>query len=307
MKTNKLALSIFAATAMAASSAALATDMYIDLGSNVYDDTVILPNLSQLTGVAFDADTTTSTFTEFGFSQLLATSVYDATMGPIGIGTTFYDTNKTSDFADLGITPSISGIALDGSTNVTLTQPTVGQVDVDNLSPLTDTDDVEGFGNTWKLTTEYFLDGIITAFGPQYTSGTFTINFESLISPATFVALAGTLSGSAIAGPNLDLMFDITAAADDFLFVKAPGSGFVDVHDILANGGSPSIKLDTNVNPPFPQDQQLLAITDVNGNDVAVRQTTLDGTFIVDVPEPSSIAIFGAGLLALAGLRRKAK
>lgn len=302
MKTNKLALSIFAVTAMAVSSSALATDMYIDLGSNAYGS--VLPLASN------DADSTTDVFTEFGFSQLLATSVYDASMGPIGIGTTFYDTNKTSDFVNLGITPTLSGTALDGITTVNLTQPSAGQVDVDNLSPLPANSDVEGFGFTWKLTTEYFLDGIITAAGPQYTSGTFTITFESLLAVPLgpdFVALEGTLTGSSIAGPNLDLMFDITSAADDFLFVKAPGSGFVDVHDILANGGQPSIKLDTNVNPPFPQSDQLLAITDANGNDVAVRQTTLDGTFVVDVPEPSSIAIFGAGLLALAGLRRKAK
>lgn len=299
MKMNKLALSIFAVTAMAASASALATDMYIDLGTNAYGSVLPLPSN--------DADSTTDVFTEFGFSQLLATSVYDLTSGPIGVGTTFYDTNKTSDFVNLGINPTTSGTALDGITNVNLSQPTVGQVDVDNLSPLPANADVEGFGFTWRLTTEYFLDGILTASGPQYTSGTFTINFESLISPTTFVALEGSLTGSAISGPNLDLIFDITAAADDFLFVNAPGSGFVDVHDILANGGTPSIKLDTNVNPPFPQDNQLLALTDMNGNDVGVRQTTLDGTFVVNVPEPSSIAIFGAGLLALAGLRRKAK
>lgn len=303
MKTNKFALSIFAVTAMVATASVSATDMYIDLGSNVYDDTVVLPSSAVITGAAFDADTTTSNFTEFGFSQLLATSVYDLTMGPIGVGTTFYDTNKTANFVALGINPTNSGLALDGITNVTLTQPTPGQVDVDNLSPLTDTDDVEGFGNTWKLTTEYFLNGIISPSGPQYTSGTFTISFESLISPTTFVALEGSLTSSGISGPNLDLFFDITSAADNFLFVKAPGSGFVDVHDILANGGQPTLKLDTNVNPPFPQDDQLLA---VNASS-AVRQTTLDGTFLVDVPEPSSIAIFGAGLLALAGLRRKAK
>lgn len=306
MKTNKLALSIFAATAMAASASALATDMYIDLGSNVYDDTVILPNSTQITGAAFDADTTTSIFTEFGFSQLLATSVYDATMGPIGLGTTFYDTNKTSDFVALGINPTISGTALDTITPVTLSQPLPGQVDVDNLSPLTDSDDVEGFGNTWQLTSEYFLNGVISASGPMYTSGSFTITFESLISASTFVALEASLTGSNIAGPNLDLFFEITSAADNFLYVNAPGSGFVDVFDMLASGGTPTIRLDTNVNPPLPQDYQLLALTDANG-DVAVRQTTLDGTFVVNVPEPSSIAIFGAGLLALAGLRRKAK
>lgn len=301
MKTNKLALSIFAATAIAASASASAADMYIDLGTNVYDDTVVLPNGTITTGGAFDADTTTATFTEFGFSQLLATSVYDLSSGPVGVGTTFYDTNSAADFASLGI--PTSGVALDGVTNVALTTPNAGQIDVDNLSPLTDTDDVEGFGNTWKLTTDYYLNGMITAGGPQYTSGTFTINFESLISPTTFVALEGSLTGSNITAGNLDLFFDITSAADNFLYIASANGDFVDVNDIIASGGSPKLSLDTNVNPPVPTADQLLA---VNG-DSAVRQTTLDGTFAVNVPAPSSIAIFGAGLLALAGLRRKAK
>lgn len=300
MKTNKLALSIFAATTIAASSFATATDMYIDLGTNTYDDTFILPSGATVTGAAADADTKTDIFTEFGFSQLLATSVYDISSGPIGVGTTFYDTNKTADFLALGI--PTSGLALDGSTTVSLAMPLPGQLDIDNLSPIASVNG-EGFNNSWLLTVDYFFDGIITASGPQYTGGDFTVNFVDVLNSANnFVALAGDIVGSSFVGANLEITFEIDQAADNFLFTQDTNGNFVDVEDLVSNGGKPTITLDTNVNPPTPTADQLLAI----GTN-AVRQTTLDGTFVVNVPEPSSIAIFGAGLLALAGLRRKAK
>ena len=300
MKMNKLALSIFAASTIAASSFANATDMYINVGTNDYDDTFILPSGTVITGEAADADTKTDIFTEFGFSQLLATSVYDLSSGPIGVGTTFYDTNNSSDFTTLGI--PTSGTALDGSSTVSLALPTAGQLDIDNLSPISSLNG-EGFNNTWLLTVEYFFDGVITASGPQYTSGDFTVNFVDVLdSTNNFVALAGDIVGFSFVGANLEITFEIDKAADNFLFTTDSNGNFVDVEDLVSNNGKPTIKLDTNVNPPTPTPDQLLQI----GTN-AVRQTTLDGTFVVNVPEPSSIAIFGAGLLALAGLRKKAK
>lgn len=307
MKTNKFALSLIAAAAItAASSSALATDMYIDLGDNKYDDNQFLNNGNLVTGAAFDADTTTAWFTEFGFTQLLATSVYDLSTN-LATGTTFFDTNRDADFTSIDLTAGgVSGTSFDGTTTVNLDRPTAGQVNVDSLAPLSAGDDVEGFGNTWVLTTDYYLEGVIGATGPVYTSGNFTVNFESLLDSAdNFQAIEGTLTGSNFTGGNLDLLFDITAAADDFLYVSNSSGTFFDVNDLIANGGLPTLKLDTNVNPPIPTGDQLL---DIKGTGVqATRQTTLDGTFVVNVPEPSSIAIFGAGLLALAGLRRKAK
>ena len=303
MKMNKLALSIFAASTIAASSFANATDMYIDLGTNNYDETDATVTSTGTTftagGIPYDANTQTGIFTEFGFGQLLATSVYDFSSGSIGIGTTFYDTNNSSNFTTLGI--PTSGTALDGSSTVSLALPTAGQLDIDNLSPLTSDD--EGFQETWVLTTEYFFNGVITASGPQYTSGTFTVNFIDLIDSANnFVAFAGDIVGSSFVGANLEITFEIDQAADNFLFTTDSNGNFVDVEDLVSNNGKPTITLDTNVNPPTPTPNQLLQI----GTN-AVRQTTLDGSFVVNVPEPSSIAIFGAGLLALAGLRKKAK
>ena len=58
-------------------------------------------------------------FEEFGFSQLLGTSIYDLTDGN-GIFGDFYDTNITSELLGAGITDGINGTALDGLTNVTL-------------------------------------------------------------------------------------------------------------------------------------------------------------------------------------------
>ncbi len=58
--------------------------------------------------------------------------------------------------------------------------------------------------------------------------------------------------------------------------------------------------LDTNVNPPFPTADQLLAF-DVAGNvvdvnnpgviDHVIRQTTLDGSVTASIPEPSTLVL----------------
>ncbi|HSP00128.1 MAG TPA: PEP-CTERM sorting domain-containing protein, partial [Thioalkalivibrio sp.] len=125
------------------------------------------------------------------------------------------------------------------------------------------------------------------------------------------------VEGSEIEGPNLDIFGNITydfdgngtddAAGDSFVqnffidvesgltFYELWESGFA-VGDLL----SVSWILDTNVNPPLPTDAQLVAY-----GDSLIRQTTLDGSVAFQVPEPWTLGLFGAGLLALGFAARR--
>lgn len=303
--------SIAAVTALLlASGGASAADMYIDVGAlqaisgTTYGSDASAP----LSTANNDADTTTGIFNEFGFSQILATSIYDFSDGsPLG---SFFDSNIPTELSAAGI--PTSGTALDGTTTVNLAMPDcpAGQCDIDALSPLVPplNSDAEGFLQSWDLQVAYHFDGTLTPAGPVYTGGTFDVFFNSInaaegdLADGTLV-LSGTLTGSNIQAANLDLFFDIDFALDGFLWIDN-GSEFIDagLNDVQSGDPTPAtLVLDTNVNPPIPTADQLLLV----GNNV-IRQTTLDGSITAQIPEPSTVALLGLGMLGLgAGIRRR--
>ena len=310
MKRKLLSFAVMGALA-ASMAQATPTDpnMYMDING-----VAKLNNAGTNTGYA---DGKTGLFDEFGFSQFLATSVYDLSDGSV-LGS-FYDTNKDSELSSLGI--PTSGTAMDGTTPISLSKPTFGQIDIDALSPLTPPlpVDREGYFTDWQLLAEYRLDGTLSATGPDYTSGTIDFYIRDLVEDGVDAPISGAdekvlsldVTGSNITGPNLDLFLKVTFAKNDFLYVETErGSGvFKDVADLLAAGETVRMALDTNVNPPIPEPSQLLAL-DTNGDgtpDVAVRQTTLDGSVVSVVPEPSLVGLIGMGMFgySLIGLRRR--
>jgi len=275
--------------------ATLAAPMYIDLTS-------IDANPLKYGVPAFntDVDGQTGVFTEFGFSQLLATSIYDFSNGSV-FGA-FEDTNIAANLVAAGV--PASGPAFDGVSTVNLLDPIrPGQVDIDALSPLAlSGSDSEGFGLNWELLLEYSFTGNLTAAGPQYTGGTFEVIFNSKIDPLdTQTVISGTLTGSTITAADLNLFFDVDSALDGFLWVGNDQGGFTNAGDTyLADGGTFDFVLDTNVNPAIPTADQLLLI---NGN--LVRQTRLDGSITGSVPAPGVLALMGLGFLGLGAARRR--
>lgn len=271
---------------------ASAANMYINIPGYDY---------SGIGGHTADADSQTGLFNEFGYSQLMATSVYDLSDGSV-FGS-FYDTNMASELASLNIPASGVSMAGPSQPNVSLTVPVAAQVDLDALSPLAPplSSDNEGFLATWALNILYHFDGTLGAGGPVYTGGTFSVFFNDFTNDANDrEVMSGILTGSLLQAANLNLFLTLTSVEANFLFVD---DGFGNFYD--ASTRNVPLVLDTNVNPPIPTPNQLLVVVDDNGNPNAIRQTTLDGSIGVAIPEPASLALIGLGLLGLSVTRRR--
>jgi len=291
-----MAASVFALSASASAVSLFGSDIYIDTGDPKFGQAGFPGCLV----CAVDADSKTGIFTEFGFSQFLATSVYDFSDGDI-LGA-FFDTNDPVVLGGLGI--PTSGTALDTVTTVSLTLPLPAQVDIDALSPLVPplTNDTEGYLLSWQMNAIYTLYGTLGASGPTYNSGTIDLYFDDLaFGGADQLVLTLSLTGSSLTLANLDLFFDVTFAKPGFLWVDDGTGNFVDASTSLTQAS-----LDTNVNPPFPTADQLLLVNDSQGNPNAIRQTTLDGSIgYRAVPVPGTLALLGLGLLGLGTLRKR--
>jgi hypothetical protein len=314
---------------------------------NIYDAWLypVIGNPGVPGNIPVDANSVTGNIQSLGVSDLLATSVYNVvetiaggdpvddpalcngscvnTPGPNFPFEIFGGFTDTNNVTTLSYLPA-SGPAIDGITPVTIDAPINAppaggaNTQIQNLTPLIGgASDNEGWSDSWILDTDYTLNGILLPAGPKYTSGTIDFYFQELINLdgvlglTRTLALTLTLTGSDIAAANLDLFFDLTYALPGFLLVNPSGDGvtWVDASTLLGPPTKVVAKLDTNVNPPIPTVNQLLAIdTDGSGSvDAYVRQTDLNATIIFGqpIPTPGTLFLLGSGLLGLAARRRR--
>lgn len=300
----KKILTAAALGAFVSAGAAVADPFQIDVG---YDAT---GNGSTLTGI----------IDELGYTGTLATSIY---LGDPGSpGTTVIDTNIESVMNSYGFAPGVH-TAIDGVTAVNFQYPLdPSQKNIAALNPINVNADLNGFtdgvtvnygtaapndGVFWGITYDYVIEGQTTATGVEYTSGYFDVFFED--GNRTQI-LRMNVTGSDLQAANLHIFGDISfdfngdgidnAEGDSFIqnFFVDVGTGQTFYDLWLAGGFSVDWILDTNVDPPLPTADQLVAL----GDGALFRQTSLDGsvTFeVTAVPEPLMLSLFGAGLLAL--------
>ncbi len=301
MKNFKKTTMATAASLLLVSGAVSAADIYLDVGTNAYEVPLVTAN---------DADSTTGIFEQFGFNQLLATSIYDINEvgesgGAADIFGSFYDTNIASELTAAGV--PTSGTAMDGSTFVELMLPGCPgtKCDIDALSPLVPPSngvDSEGYGLTWDLQLQYRFEGTLTLAGPVYTGGYIDVNFNDFNDNANDrTVITGSLTGSLLEPANLNLYFDITFAEVGFLFIDNGSGTFIDAAEgTTSHMDNATFAIDTNVVPPIPTLDQLLVV-----GDNAIRQSELDGSAVAAIPEPATIAMMGLGLLGLGAAARR--
>ena len=201
---------------------------------------------------------------------------------------------------------------------------TIGQ-----FSPLIGTSSTAGYGEDWSLDFSYALAGWATfiddiyntgsplfadgtmdqlatgfdAIFPTYTGGTFEFFYTDLNTTISTKVLELELDNVEITGSgivfNALVNFDWYAGGDSFVedfFIDESGFSF---YELATAGGAVTEARDVHFRADFNVDNNVIPTCVDAACTTLERETNIDLSGVFSVPEPTSIAILGLGLLGL--------
>lgn len=298
MKTKHTLTTLAVLGTMALSANAFAEQIYIDRGIDLDGD----------------GNTITTEFSQLGFGQWRATSIYQDLdlSGGLSNPDSIYDTNIQANLVAIAGGPGpVSFPALGGGGTVTInTSITTGNASFTALLPLVSfLDSTEGFDGLWNLTTQYELFGNygeLVNNGKPFNTGYFDIFLNTNNNPGDELkVLTLAVNGSDLQVGNLNIFGTVSYAAPNFFNFYDPDATFA---SIVGSAVNINWLLDTNVDPPIPVPSQLAVVPNGAAGDYFIRQTQLDGSIEFQrVPEPTTTALLALGLLGLGAVARKKK